>query len=192
MIDAFSKVVDRLSSYQLFNYLLPGIIFNYGIEQITSFCFTPDDILYKLFIYYVSGMILSRIGSTIIEPIYKKFCIVVYAGYKDYLDAAEKDPKLDILVMENNTYRTLVSTFIVMLFLYLMDQIEWLHDKYDSFVAIVIYLLLLVGLMTLSFRKQTSFVRSRTHNNLGKKDSEQIESLKTEQKKIKVWKLIFK
>lgn len=188
MIDAFSKLVDRLSSYQLFNYLLPGIIFNYGIEQITSFSFTPEDILYKLFIYYVSGMILSRIGSTIIEPIYKKFCIVVYAGYKDYLDAAEKDPKLDILVMENNTYRTLVSTFIVMLLLYLLDQIEWLHDKYDSFYAIVIYLLLLISLMTLSFRKQTSFVRSRTHNNLGKKDSEQTESLKAEQKKIKVWK----
>lgn len=192
MIDAFSKVVDKLSSYQLFNYLLPGIIFNYGIEQITSFSFTPGDILYKLFIYYVTGMILSRIGSTIIEPIYKKYCIVVYAGYKDYLEAAEKDPKLDILVMENNTYRTFVSTFIVMLLVFLLDQIEWLHDKYDSFFAIVIYLLLLIGLMTLSFRKQTSFVRSRTHKNLGKKDSDQIESLMAEQKKIKVWKFIFK
>lgn len=192
MIDAFSKVVDKLSSYQLFNYLLPGIIFNYGIEQITSFRFTPDDVLYKLFIYYVTGMILSRIGSTIIEPIYKKYCIVVYAGYKDYLEAAKDDSKLDILVMENNTYRTFVSTFIVMLLLYLLDQIEWFHDKYDSFTAIVIYLLLLIGLMTLSFRKQTSFVRSRTHNKLGKKDSDQIESLKAEQKKIKVWKFIFK
>lgn len=192
MIDAFSKVVDKLSSYQLFNYLLPGIIFNYGIEQITSFSFTSDDILYKLFIYYISGMILSRIGSTIIEPIYKKYCIVVYAGYKDYLEAAEKDPKLDILVMENNTYRTLVSTFLVMLLLFLLDQIEWLRDKYDSIYATVIYLLLLISLMTLSFRKQTSFIRNRTHKKIGKKDSDQIESLKTEQKKIKVWEFIFK
>ena len=192
MIDVFSKMFDKLSSYQLFNYLLPGIIFHYGIEQITSFHLVPKDSLYRLFIYYITGMILSRIGSTIIEPLYKKLCIVVYAGYKEYLDAAKGDPKLDILVMENNTYRTLVTTFILMLIIYLLDQIEWLRDKYNSVLVVSLSLLLLIGIMTLSFRKQTAFVRSRTHFDLGKKDCEQIDNLKAQQKKIKLLKLIFK
>lgn len=184
MADTLGKMIEKLSAYQIFNYLFPGIIFNYGIEQITSFKLVPEDMLYRLFVYYITGMILSRIGSTIIEPIYKKSCIVVYARYKDYLDALEHDQKLDILVMENNTFRTLLSTFIVMAIFFLIDQIEWLHDKYDSFVAIIIYLALLVFLFSVAFRKQTAFIRSKTHRDLNKNDKDEVEVLKTEQKKI--------
>lgn len=191
MTEAFEKIVDKLSAYQLFNYFFPGIIFNYGIEQITSFRIAPDDILYRVFVYYISGMILSRIGSTIIEPVYKKICCVVYARYSDFLKASQKDSKIDILLMENNTYRTLISVFFIMLLFYLCDQIEWIHNNYDSIYVVVINLLLLIGLMTLSFRKQTSFIRKRTHFHLEIKDSEQIDELKKEQRKINIWKQIF-
>lgn len=191
MTEAFAKIVDKLSAYQLFNYLFPGIIFNYGIEQITSFRIAPDDMLYRIFVYYISGMILSRIGSTIIEPVYKKICCVVYSRYSDFLKASQKDSKIDILLMENNTYRTLISVFFIMLLFYLCDQIEWIHNNYDSIYVVVINLLLLIGLMTLSFRKQTSFIRKRTHFHLELKDSEQIDELKKEQRKINIWKQIF-
>lgn len=191
MTDAFTKIVDKLSAYQLFNYFFPGIIFNYGIEQITSFRLAPDDILYRIFVYYLSGMILSRIGSIIIEPVYKKICFVVYARYADFLKASEKDSKIDILLMENNTYRTLISVFFVMLLFYIFDQIEWIRNNYDSVNVVVINLLFLIGLMTLSFRKQTSFIRKRTHYHLGVKDSGKIDELKKEQRKLKIIKLIF-
>lgn len=191
MTEAFAKIVDKLSAYQLFNYFFPGIIFNYGIEQITSFRIAPDDMLYRIFVYYISGMILSRIGSTIIEPVYKKICCVVYSRYSDFLKASHKDSKIDILLMENNTYRTLISVFFIMLLFYLCDQIEWIHNNYDSIYVVVINLLLLIGLMTLSFRKQTSFIRKRTHFHLEIKDSEQIDELKKEQRKINIWKQIF-
>lgn len=191
MTEAFTKIVDKLSAYQFFNYFFPGIIFNYGIEKITSFRIAPDDILYRIFVYYISGMILSRIGSTIIEPIYKKICFVVYARYSDFLKSSEKDSKIDILLMENNTYRTLISVFYVMLLFYLCDQIDCIRNNYDNVYIVVLNLLLLIGLMTLSFRKQTSFIRKRTHFHLGIKDMDQINELKKEQKKINIWKLIF-
>ena len=191
MTEAFTKIFDKLSAYQLFNYFFPGIIFNCGIEKITSFRIAPDDILYRIFVYYISGLILSRIGSIIIEPVYKKICCVVYARYSDYLKASQKDSKIDILLMENNTYRTLISVFFVMLLFYLCDQIEWIRNNYDNVYVVVLSLLFLIGLMTLSFRKQTSFIRKRTHFHLGIKDMDQINELKKEQKKINIWKWIY-
>ena len=74
---------------------------------------------------------------------------------------------------------------------YFFDQIEWIRNNYDSVYVVVINLLFLIGLMTLSFRKQTSFIRKRTHYHFGVKDSDKIDELKKEQKKIKILKLIF-
>ena len=191
MVDILSKIVDKLSAYQLFNYFFPGIIFNLCVDQIMSFRITPDDILYKIFVYYITGMILCRLGSTVIEPLYKKICVVVYAKYINFLDASANDSKLDILVLENNTYRTLIATFISLFFLFLIDQIQWLHGKYQHPVAIAIYLLLLVLLFSLAFRKQTSFIRRRVHRNLHKEDYDELEGLKVEQKRINIWHQVF-
>ena len=178
MSDSLSKFVEKLSSYQIFNYLFPGIIFNYVVERIMSFRIAPDDILYRIFIYYITGMVLSRIGSIIIEPIYKKLCLVIYAEYKNYLEAEKNDTKLNLLLLENNTYRTLIATFFCLLVLYGIDQIEWLHDKYDSIIAIILYLVFFIFLFSTSFRKQTDYIRKRTDNILGLKDEKKADEPK--------------
>lgn len=190
MADTISKIVDKISSYQLFNYFFPGVIFNFVVDQSMSFKIAPEDILYRIFIYYVTGMILSRIGSTIVEPIYKKICFVIYAKYKIFLDSEEKDLKINPLVLENNTYRTLIATFFSLFCLFLIDQIEWLHDKYQHPIAIISYLLFLILLFSLAYRKQTTYIRKRVHRDMQLKDDEEINKLKEEQKKINVWKQI--
>lgn len=198
MADTFSKLLDKVSSYQLFNYLFPGIIFIEGIEYLTRIVYPNDNIVFRLFIYYIAGMILSRIGSVLIEPIFKKLCWVVYASYGNFLKALngtedetiKPDPKLDVLVAENNTYRTLVATFITMLIVYSFAQFEWFYKFNDKFWSMFVYFLLLILLFGLSFRKQTSFVRQRTHSDLKLKDDEQIEKLKKKQREIKLWKQI--
>lgn len=191
MIDFFSKIVDKLSAYQLFNYFFPGIIFNLCVEQIMSFKIASDDILYRVFTFYITGMILSRLGSTIIEPLYKKICFVVYAEYKNYLNASANDSKLDILVLENNTYRTLVSTFVSLFILFLIDQIQWFHGRYNHPIAIGIYLFLLILLFSLSFRKQTNFIRKKVHRDLELNDNEELDKLKDKQKQINIWNQVF-
>lgn len=191
MLEILSKIVDKLSAYQLFNYFFPGIIFNFCLEQIVSYRIAPNDILYRVFVYYLTGMIMSRLGSTIIEPLYKKIGIVIYAEYKKYLDASVNDSKLDILVLENNTYRTLIATFVSLFILFLIDQIEWFHGKYQHPIAILIYLLMLIFLFSSSFKKQTSFIRKKVHRNLNLKDEEESIKLKDKQKHIKIWSQIF-
>lgn len=112
MAEMITKIVEKISSYQLFNYFFPGIVFHFVVDQTMTFKIAPEDIMYKLFVYYITGMILSRIGSIIIEPIFKKLVWVIYARYTNYLDAQSKDSKIELLVLENNTYRTLVATFL--------------------------------------------------------------------------------
>lgn len=38
-------------------------------------------------------MVTSRIGSIIVEPVCKKFKIVKYVEYKDYVNVCKKDEK---------------------------------------------------------------------------------------------------
>ena len=176
------KLLDKLSSYQLFNYLFPGIIFINLIDLLTSIQILYDRVEFIIFLYYIVGMILSRIGSVAIEPLYKGFCWVVFAGYKDYIEASKQDSKIDILSMENNTYRTLIATFVSLLVVYCLDLAQWFRDFNDSKYAVPVYVVLLIVLFSFSYRKQTSFVRRRVHHSVNKKDEDEIEDIKEKQK----------
>lgn len=176
------KLLDKLSSYQLFNYLFPGIIFINLIDLLTSIQILYDRVEFIIFLYYIVGMILSRIGSVAIEPLYKGFCWVVFAGYKDYIEASKQDSKIDILSMENNTYRTLIATFVSLLVVYCLDLAKWFRDFNDSKYAVPVYVVLLIVLFSFSYRKQTSFVRRRVHHSVNKKDEDEIEDIKEKQK----------
>jgi len=65
-------LLDKLSSYDIFNYLLPGVIFAVLAEKLTSFSFIKKDIILGVFLYYFIGLVISRIGSLFIEQFLKK------------------------------------------------------------------------------------------------------------------------
>src|SRR5258708_39583652 len=67
------ELLDRLASYNLFNYLLPGVVFVVLAEQVTSYSFIQDDIVIGGFVYSFMGMVISRVGSLFLEPLFKKF-----------------------------------------------------------------------------------------------------------------------
>ena len=62
------SLLEKLSSYNLLNNLLPGAIFCYLLKTIVNIDIS-NNIVEDLFVYYFIGMIISRIGSIIIEPI---------------------------------------------------------------------------------------------------------------------------
>jgi hypothetical protein len=61
------NLLDKLSSYNLFNYLLPGIVFVILSSDFTRYSFVQQDIVLGLFLYYFIGLAISRFGSLIIE-----------------------------------------------------------------------------------------------------------------------------
>ena len=60
-------LLDKLSSYNLFNYLLPGAIFVAASQRISSHAFRDENIVIELFLVYFIGMVISRVGSLTIE-----------------------------------------------------------------------------------------------------------------------------
>jgi len=155
------KLIEKLSEYNILNYLIPGVLFLCFIDALEIHDINEKNVFLMLFGGYFSGMVLSRLGSIVVEPLFKWLNIVVYAQYSDYLKAEEKDAKLPRLVSENNMYRTFVSMFIILFILYLCGLSVKINYFLHSKCALFIILLILLLIYILAFRKQTSYIRKR-------------------------------
>jgi hypothetical protein len=88
------EFLDKLSSYNLFNYLLPGIVFVVLSEALTQYSLVQDDIVIGIFLYYFVGLVISRFGSLAIEPMLKRVSFLQFAEYKEFVAACKEDEKI--------------------------------------------------------------------------------------------------
>ena len=72
-------------------------------------CQRRADTLVAVFAYYFMGLVISRIGSLMIEPTLKKVGFLKSADYSKFVLASKTDNKLDVLSETNNMYRTLCA-----------------------------------------------------------------------------------
>lgn len=154
------ELLDKLTTYNLFNYLLPGILFCVILTSYTSFNFFVDSAIMNLFICYFSGLVISRVGSLFLEPFLKYISFLKFAPYKDFVEAGKADSKLDLLSEANNMYRTISVVFFLLLLakLYeLLGSVIYFFFEYSLSILIV----LLLFLFLLSYRKQTNYIKSR-------------------------------
>jgi len=156
--------IDKLSSYNIFNYLFPGIIFVVILSKITHYNLLYENLVVSLFFYYFIGLVISRIGSVIIEPILKKISFVTFADYKDFVSVSKKDAKLDLLSEVNNTYRTLCSLMFVLLLIKIYEKISIKIGVSDQ-AGIIILLICLLILFLFSYKKQTEYITKRIESN---------------------------
>ncbi|MBW8042626.1 MAG: hypothetical protein FVQ85_21885 [Planctomycetes bacterium] len=157
-------IISKLSSYNLFNYLLPGIIFVVLASKVTRYSFIQQDIVIGAFVYYFVGLVVSRFGSLVIEPLLKRLSFLQFADYKDFITASKKDEKIELLSEVNNTYRTICSLFILLLLLKLYEEIEFKLPFLKEWDGIIIVVLLLVTFL-FSYRKQTNYITKRIKAN---------------------------
>jgi len=151
--------LDKLSAYDIFNYLMPGIAFAVLAANITSVNLIQSDIVIGVFVYYFIGLIISRVGSLIIEPVLKWAHFIETYGYKEYADKAKNDPFLDTLLRVNNMYRTICSMSIFLLLLKVYDIIVRKADSgpYTYFVIPGLFFILFI----FAVKKQTGYIRKR-------------------------------
>jgi len=156
---------EKLSSYNIFNYLLPGVLFAFFTEQLTQIKLIQDDILIGVFLYYFIGLIISRVGSIFIEPVLKSSGFLKFADYDDFIKASKNDEKINVLSETNNMYRTLISMFLLLIlikiysyFLCLFPQIiEW---------SLLFLIVLLFFMFLFAYRKQTKYIVKRIKSEL--------------------------
>jgi hypothetical protein len=158
------EILDKISSYNLFNYLLPGVLFAYIASNLTGLNLIQTDLITGAFVYYFIGLIISRFGSLIIEPILKKTKFVNFADYKDFVIASKTDTKIDTLSEANNMYRTLMSMFLLIIILdlysYLANKVPVIKDYSLMLLVILLFIMFLF-----SYRKQTNYITKRIKSN---------------------------
>lgn len=159
-MDGLKEILDKISTYNLFNYLLPGILFVFISKEFTDLDLIQDNIVIGGFLYYFVGMVISRFGSILIEPLLKKVKFLKFADYKKFVLACKQDEKIDILSEANNTYRTLLSTFVLLLIVKGFMAFKLSYGISDN-SANTILISLLAILFLFSYRKQTNYISKR-------------------------------
>ena len=155
-----SDFLNKLSSYNIFNYLFPGVLFAAIGNEITSYSLVQNDIVIGVFIYYFFGLVISRIGSIIIEPLLKRTGVIKFAPYKDFIAASQVDEKIELLSEVNNTYRSLVSLFACLLALKVFELISN-YLSIGTTLYLISAIILLIWLFIFSYRKQSNYITQR-------------------------------
>ena len=67
------NLLDKLTTYNIFNYLLPGVLFVVIAKALTDYDLIQENNLLGAFLYYFVGMTVSRFGSVINRLFIKMF-----------------------------------------------------------------------------------------------------------------------
>ena len=164
-----NEIISKITPYNLFNYLIPGVVFYKLCDFILDFDIFINQkhhIIINLMFLYFLGLILSRIGSLFLDRMFK------YRNnyYEDFISASEKDSKIEILSEQNNVYRTMASVSIVALLVQTYSSLaSFSLDKKD--IGILVVCVILFYIFIQSYKKQSEYLCSRikhfTNNNKG-------------------------
>jgi len=168
--EKMEKIFEKISSYNILNFILPGIVYGFLCKNVLGFSMPTGGFFESIFLYYAIGMVISRIGSTIIEPIFVKLKIIRRADYADYIKAGSKDAKLEVLLEMNNSFRTFISLILVFGITALINEFLYYHSSYN-YLVIAIALVIVFFVFVLSYRKQTSFIKARVETIARKNNS---------------------
>jgi len=157
------ELLDKLSSYNIFNYLFPGVVFVVILSRISEYDLIQKDIITGSFLYYFIGLIISRIGSLFIEPFLKWIKFLKFSNYNKFVSASKVDSKIDLFSEINNMYRTLSSLLLLLMLIKVyesfLSELLFFRD-YGSIFLIVVLLVLFI----FSYRKQTTYITKRVES----------------------------
>jgi len=157
-------ILDKITSYNLFNYLLPGVLFVAILDRFTLYSLVQENLVIGAFVYYFVGLVISRFGSLVVEPILRWTSFLKFVSYSDFISASKFDQKIESLSETNNMYRTFVAMLVLLL---VLKAYELLALRLAFLNEYGLHILLTVLLITflLSYRKQTSYIRKRIEAN---------------------------
>ena len=151
------ELLRNITSYHIFNHIFPGAIFAVILRELAVIDIMRFDIFYSIVSCYFLGMVISRIGSLIIEPIFKKLKMVYHADYVEFNLALKENNRIEILSEINNVYRTLIALALVTLILIPTIELINYYEVNEKEISIFV-LIFLILIFSLSYRKQTSYI----------------------------------
>src|SRR3989344_5831440 len=136
-----NELLGKITSYNLFNYLLPGVLFVVILDKFTDFSFIQENIVIGVFLYYFVGLIVSRFGSLILEPILKRVSFIRFTDHQDFISSSKQDPKIEMLLEASNMYRTFTAMFfLLLLFKFYNQRIKLIYPHRVTFSNVLVLL----------------------------------------------------
>lgn len=161
-----NDILAKLSSYDIFVNLVPGALFVFFLSLAGVYTLEPVSVVGELVVYYFLGLVISRIGSVIVEPILKWIGLIQYGNYSDFIRASEKDPKIQILLEASNLFRTVLALVLVCAVAYNWPGLRSAAGLSD-WQWVMICSVMLSLLFLVSFRKQSNFINRRVRHHKG-------------------------
>ncbi len=158
-------LLEKFSSYNIFNYLLPGIVFVFALKTITSYDLMHTNIIIGAFLYYFVGLIISRIGSLILDPLLKVVGFIKFVSYSEFVAACKIDSKIELLSEINNMYRTFCAMLILLTVVWAFDFASMIYPTL-KFLEPYIAVALLIILFLYSYKKQTDYIKKKNEEYL--------------------------
>lgn len=150
------NIVSKISSYELLNNLVPGGVALLALDWFNVWSFAGMDMAVLLLLAYVVGILCSRAGSLLLEPLAKRMRIVGWREYRLYLQAESEDNKLANLQAVSNMYRSLAGCLVFVLVIIILDRLVA-----DKTMLSIILLCFSFVLFIICWRKQTECIVAR-------------------------------
>ena len=156
-------LLGKISSYKIFNYLLPGSLFAVVADAVTAYRLHPGRHRCRAFslLFHRAGGQSHRIPGRRAR-FWRAVRFVNFVDYRKFAEVSKADPKINVLSETNNMYRTLCALFLLLLLVVLFDRfapsLPWLvyGSPYIAGVAFVIMFLF-------AYRKQTAYIVERVN-----------------------------
>lgn len=150
------EILKKISAYDLLNTLIPGAALVFFLRVFGYLDFKAEDVLFLVVLAYILGVVASRVGSLILEPIALRFDWFEH-DYTGFVEAQKEDDRLLTLTTIANMYRTLAGLMTVLAVLALGSLVPevfrlWLYTGY----GVSAFLLFLCGWV-----KQERYVHRR-------------------------------
>ena len=154
MKDVLSNFLSKLTRYDWITTLIPGLFFVCAMRFMTDVGLNEYAWHEQFAMVFFSGIICSRTGATIVEPLGKlfgwKYC------YDDYQDWSKAEPvKSEMLITNSNWHRSLAGMMVLIIAQMVLKNLVSLN------VCKWIVVLGLLALFLDSYRRQVGFIRKR-------------------------------
>lgn len=153
--------------YNMLNCFLPGVSLCLLLKHMAGLNLMVGTDFEVVFTCYFVGMIASRIGSLIVEPIMKQAKIISERNYDNFLDAERKDAKITVLSATNNSFRTYTAVCLIAMAVKIIMSVKSIVTTIGSCRDWII-LVLLVLLFACSYKKQDGYLCKRISNVLNR------------------------
>ena len=151
-------MLGNFSAYDFITNFVPGVVFAAIATLGSQFDFTNDNVFIGPSLYFFFGVVASRLGSLIVEPVLIASRFIARGDYNSFLIAEQNDKKIQPLMETCNFYRTQLTSLLCIVPLLIFFPKA--NPSFDL-CALVFFVVSSALIFAFSLRKQSQFLKVR-------------------------------